>query len=170
MRDSWIPPSDSCPAAVTTALLEFAVDSQRYALPVGDVVEIVQAVAVTRLPVAPSIIEGIIDFRGRVVPVLDLRARFGLPPRQLDPSEHFIVARAGERVVAVRADEVADVSHVRLENVEPIADSVPHARHVAGVVKTATGVVLISDLTGFLSQAEQEALDSALEQVETAST
>lgn len=155
---------------MNTDLLEFAVEAQRYAIPVRDVVEIVRAVAVTPLPAAPAIVEGVIDLRGQVVPVLDMRARFGLPPRPVDPSQHFIVARAGERLVVIRVDEAAKVSRVNLDDVEPIARVAPGTRHVAGVMKTADGMVLIHELAAFLTQAENEGLTEALQGEEGART
>lgn len=155
---------------MNTDLLEFAVEAQRYAIPVRDVVEIVRAVAVTPLPAAPAIVEGVIDLRGQVVPVLDMRARFGLPPRPVDPSQHFIVARAGERLVVIRVDEAAKVSRVNLDDVEPIARVAPGTRHVAGVMKTADGMVLIHELAAFLTQAENEVLTETVQGEEGART
>ena len=153
---------------VTTELLEFRLDSNRYALRVGDVVEIVRAAAITRLPDAPAIVEGVIDLRGQLVPVLNLRARFGHPPRALDPSEHFIVASAGERTVAIRAEEAKSVARVDEGDINSLSHAVPHGRHVAGVVQTEEGLVLIHDLAGFLTQAESESVAAALHREESA--
>lgn len=153
---------------MTIELLEFRLDFHRYALRIGDVVEIVRAAAITRLPEAPAIVEGLIDLRGHLVPVLDLRARFGLPSRALDPTEHFIIARAGERTVAIRADEAKDVTRVNRADIDSLARAVPHGRHVAGVVKTDQGLVFIHDLAGFLTQAEAEHLDAILDRQEPA--
>jgi purine-binding chemotaxis protein CheW len=147
---------------VSIGLLEFEIDSQRYALPLEDVVEVVRAVAVTRLPAGPSIVDGIIDVRGDIVPVLDLRTRFRHPARTLDPSEHFIIARAGRRVVAMRADHAIGVSYVSAADIEAIDSSIARSRFVAGVAKTADGVVLIHHVGDFLSESESEALDRAL--------
>lgn len=145
-------------------LLQFEIASQRYALPLHDVVEVVAAVAVARLPSAPRIIEGVIDVRGRIVPVLDMRARFQHPPRELDPSEHFILARAGARVVALRADRAIDITRLESADIERLESSVARPKFVAGVAKTADGVVLIHHVADFLSESESEALDRALDE------
>ena len=145
-----------------TDLLQFSIESQQYAISVGDVVEIVCAVAITRLPAAPSIVEGVVDVRGRIVPVLDMRARFRLPAREVDPSEHFILADAGSRRVAMRVDRAVGVAHVEDADIERLTTTVPGARHVAGVAKLPDGVVLIHDVAGFLSHSESETLDHAL--------
>src|SRR5437870_13646015 len=85
-------------------ILVFEVGGQRYGLPAAEVREILRAVAIVPLPRAPAIIEGIINIRGTVVPVLDLRTRFRLPAKPVEPADHLVVAWAGERLVAVRVD------------------------------------------------------------------
>ena len=65
----------------TREVLVFEVEGQRYGLPTADVRELVRAVTITPLPNAPAVIEGVVNVRGRVLPVLDMRARFRLPAR-----------------------------------------------------------------------------------------
>src|SRR5436309_14010618 len=70
-------------------VLIFEVGSQRYGLPAAGVRELVRAVTVTPLPRAPAIVEGVIDLRGTIVPVLDIRARFRLPAKPPEPPHHL---------------------------------------------------------------------------------
>src|SRR5215813_89561 len=90
-------------------LLTFELDEQRFGLPMADVREVVRVAAFARLPKAPEVIEGVLNFRGALVPVLDIRARFGLPPRSVRTSDHLVVARAAKRTVAIRVDRVSDL-------------------------------------------------------------
>lgn len=143
-------------------LLVFELSGQRYGLSLSAVREVVRAVAITPLPGAPPVVEGAIDVRGRVVPVLDLRARFGLPPHALDPDQQLILARAGRRLVAVRADRVARLDSVPATAIEVATQVTPTLRHLAGVARLTDGLVLIHDLETFLSQAEAESLEDAL--------
>jgi purine-binding chemotaxis protein CheW len=124
--------------------------------------ELVRAVAITPLPHAPSVIEGVVDVRGCVLPVLDVRARFGLPARPLDPSDHFIVASAGPRGVILRVDRATHLALVDEASVQTPQTLGPSAIYVAGVAKLEGGLVLIHDLTTFLSAAEAASLDEAL--------
>jgi purine-binding chemotaxis protein CheW len=119
-------------------------------------------VSITPLPNAPAAIEGVVNVRGRVLPVLDVRARFRLPAKPLDPSDHFIVAAAGPRGVILRVDRAV---HLTLVDDDAIAqpDTLgPSATYVAGVAKIDGGLVLIHDLATFLSAAEGASLDEAL--------
>lgn len=142
--------------------LVFRLDRSRYALPLGDVVEVLPAVAMTALPKAPAIVEGVIDVRGRLVPVLDIRARFRLPASPMELSDHLVVARAGERTVALRADEAIEVVRLEARDIEPIEPAVPGAAYVSGVAHTPDGLVLLHDLQTFLTRAESDQLGQAL--------
>src|SRR5690625_3025021 len=121
-------------------ILVFELAGERYGLFLGAVHEIVRAVAITRLPGAPKIVEGAVDVRGRVIPVLDLRARFGLPAADLSPDEHMILARAGGRMVAIRVDRATRLERVDAEQVEEPARITQPLRHIAGVATLTDGL------------------------------
>ena len=144
-------------------VLVFEVAGQRYGLPTACVRELVRAVSITPLPGAPGVIEGVVDVRGRVLPVLDVRARFRLPVKPLDPSDHFIVASAGARGVILRVDRATHLALVDEAAVQPPQTLGPGATYVAGAARLDDGLLLIHDLTTFLSAAEAESLDEALQ-------
>ncbi|MGH7820350.1 MAG: chemotaxis protein CheW [Candidatus Binatia bacterium] len=143
-------------------ILVFEVGGQRYALRSPDVRELVRAVTIVRLPKAPAIVEGIINVRGTVVPVLDIRARFRLPARPAAHTDHLILARAGPRLVALRADRALGLVRVDAKDVDDAAAVIPAAEYVSGVAKLPDGLALIHDLHTFLSEAEAAALDDAI--------
>ena len=143
-------------------LLLFVIDDVQYAVRSEAVAEIIRAVAVTPLPNAPPVIEGIIDVRGRIAPVFDLRLRFGRPSRPVAASDHFILVRATTRLAALHVDRVLDLIDIDDSSVDPIGSQVSSA-HVAGVALLPDGMALIHDVDTFLSAAEAETLDSALE-------
>src|SRR5262245_6063358 len=92
-------------SAETLEVLVVASDGGTLALPSSDVVEVVRAVAVTPLPKAPAIVEGVMNVRGKVVPVINVRARLGLSAREIAPSDHFVIARVAGREVALHVDQ-----------------------------------------------------------------
>jgi purine-binding chemotaxis protein CheW len=144
--------------------LTFTIAGQRFAVRTDDVVEIVRAVRLARLPKAPPVIEGVIDLRGRVVPVLDVRTRFRLASKGLQPSDHFIIARANARVIGIRVDRAVDVLTLSESDVAEIGTVAPTSEYVAGVAKLTDGLVLIHDLATFLSHAEAQELAALVEE------
>lgn len=149
-------------------VLCFDLHTHRFGLPVAVVREVVRAVAVSALPKGPPIVEGVVNVRGRVVAVLDIRQRFGLPRREIDPDQHFIIAQAGARLVALRVDRTTDVIAVEPGAVEPASHLAPGVRHVAGIAKLPDGLLVIHDLERFLSLDESQQLDAVLAQAERA--
>lgn len=146
----------------SVSLVVFALHGERFALQGRAVREAVRAVAVAALPDAPGVVEGVINYRGRLAPVLDVRARFGLPPQRLDPGQHFILAEAGSRLVALRVDRALDLLEVPADAIESAASVAPGSRRTEGVARLADGLVVIHDLERFLSLDEGNALDGAL--------
>lgn len=140
-------------------LLTFDLDSQRCAVALDNVVEVVRMVAMAHLPDAPPLVEGMINLRGRVVPVLDLRARFGLASKGVALTDHLVIARAGSRTVAIRVDRARALVDVGPGDVDA---AVSTGNAVAGVAKLPDGLVLIHDLATFLSTAEAVRLDAAV--------
>lgn len=164
-RDRTTRTRDPNNSDVTTDVdtLLFELSGVRYAVPMHDVVEVVRAVEIRRLPAAPPITLGIIDVRGEIVPVFDIRVRFGYPHKPLALSDQFIIAQAGARRVALHVDSALGLHKLTVLAVQDAANLPNELVHVAGVAPTDQGLVLIHDLRSFLSQAEAHALDAALE-------
>jgi purine-binding chemotaxis protein CheW len=143
-------------------LLAFEFSARRLALPVELLDTIVWAVAVTPLPHAPEFVEGVINLRGQVVPVVDLRRRFGLPTVPLSLDQRFVVVRNGRRLLALRVDRVDAIVTVQSDAIERAERVIPGARHTAGIVRLPDGVIVIQDLEVLLSSEEEIRLDNAL--------
>ncbi|HEY1722971.1 MAG TPA: chemotaxis protein CheW [Magnetospirillaceae bacterium] len=139
--------------------LIFHLDAERFGIVAADVVEAVRAVMIAALPKAPPIVEGVINFRGRILPVLDIRARFGLPAKPLEPNDYLIIARTSNRVVALRVDRVSDFVSIADSDIVPAGDVPSIGAMVAGVAKLPDGLVIIHDFVAFLSATEAAALD-----------
>jgi purine-binding chemotaxis protein CheW len=94
-------------------ILVFEVAGRRFAIAVSEVRELLRAVSIVPLPLSGPALEGVLNLRGQVIPVLDLRARVGLPARAVVPSDHMIVAQSEGRLMAIRVDRALDL--VRLD-------------------------------------------------------
>ena len=114
------------------------------------------------MPAAPQLVLGVIDVGGRVLPVFDTRARFGLQRRPLDPSDHLLLARTAGRPVAL----VIDAAHGLIDQpADSMVEAVLLTRgldHIRGVLARDDGLVLIHDLEQFLTTDETCALNRAL--------
>ncbi len=144
-------------------LIVFALDSQRYALPLPVVDRVVRMAAITPLPKAPDIVLGIVNIQGRVIPVINIRRRFCLPDREIALTDQLVVAHTAQRPVALVADAVLDVIASSAQSLIAAENILPRVEYVEGVIKLADGMILIHDLDKFLSLEEAGSLDHALE-------
>ena len=143
-------------------MVVLGLDDGWYALRLAAVQRVVRAVEVTPLPKAPLIVLGVINVAGQIIPVFNLRKRFSLKQRQIEPSNQFIIATTRTRVVALVVDTVVGVIE-RLENeILAPASILSDMEYVEGVTKFEDGIVFIHDLGGFLSLDEANQLDQAL--------
>ena len=88
----------------------FALDEQHYALRLLAVDQIVRVVEIAPLPQAPEIVLGVINIQGGIIPVFHIRKRFHLPEREINLSDHLIIACTVKRLVALVADTVIGVA------------------------------------------------------------
>jgi purine-binding chemotaxis protein CheW len=154
--------NDAAPEPESDLYVVFALAARRFALQLAVVERSIRIVDVTSLPKAPRIVLGVINAAGRIIPVVDVRKRFGLPDRGFMASDQLLIARTSTqpsaRVLALWVDAVEGV-------VERVADSVPaavpshEAEYVTGILRLPDGMVLIHDLGKFLSLDEDRALD-----------
>lgn len=140
----------------------FSLDAQVFALPLAVVRRVLRAVHITPLPQAPAIVSGVIDMRGELVPVIDLRLRFGLPARALAPSDQFLVAMGRKRSLALRVDSTDGLIAIPDSDCTPIDEVVPGGAGLRGIARTANGIVLVQDLDALLTLEEEQALEEAI--------
>lgn len=143
-------------------LLMFSLDEHRYALRLSAVQYVAHAVEITCLPCAPEIVMGVINAKGKIVPVVNVRRRFGLPERDIELSDQFVIARTSHQPVALVVDAVNDIVSFSESDVVASENIWSGLNQVAGVLKLRDGIILVHDLDRFLSSDEEQALDRAL--------
>lgn len=98
--------------------LTFNLDGQNYGLPILMVQEIKGWTSVTELPNSPNYIRGVLNLRGAIVPVTDLRLRFDLPEKEYDELTVIILVKIGNRLSGIVVDSVSDVISVKSEDIK----------------------------------------------------
>lgn len=132
--------------------LVFTLEDQRYALGLEAVERVVRAVELTSVPEAPEILVGLINIRGKIVPVLDIRSRFHLPPRDMEIKDRIIVSRTSSRTIAVIADTIEGVAEFAQEEIHEARKILPDMEgYVEGVGKLNDDTVLIYDINKLFS-------------------
>jgi purine-binding chemotaxis protein CheW len=143
-------------------VLIFEVDGHPYGLDTSQIIEVVRAVQPTRLAQAPDIVEGIINVRGRVAVVIDLRTRFELTRRPIAPSDVLLLCEIDGRLFALRADATRALQSIDASQLADCGQIGAAVSFVRGALTLQDGLVLLCDLKSFLNEAEQLSLSRAL--------
>lgn len=157
------PKAPTLTSSSTLPLVIFTLDGLSWAMPLAKVLRVTPVVQMALIPQGPAVAVGVINFHGDVIPVLDLRGRFKLPPRTYDLHARLLIAQTASRRVALPVDAVLGVQALPVEAIRPPAEVLPGLDHVAGVVALTDGVLLIQDLDAFLSIEEDRLLSHALQ-------
>jgi len=160
MKDNGI--SDSVPNVTQEEVVLFELEGHMYGLPFSSVREVLRSFSPAPLPNAPKIVEGLLNVRGEIIPLLNLRKRLGLPEKPLSLSEHFLIAKDATKWVALRVDRVVNIQRVPIRKATDAGRFVVNSEVISGVATTQEGLVLIHDLNRFLSPAEQRELSQAM--------
>ncbi|MDZ7374177.1 MAG: chemotaxis protein CheW [candidate division KSB1 bacterium] len=103
-------------------LTVFTVGDEEYGVDILRVRAIERLSEITKVPHAPPYVDGVINLRGKIIPVVDLRKRMGLEPRPLDKSAKIVVVECGDETVGLRVDGVREVLRVPSSQTEPPPD------------------------------------------------
>jgi purine-binding chemotaxis protein CheW len=150
-------------------VLVFTIEGERFALPLASVERVVRAVAVTPLPDAPSKVAGVINVHGDLLPVVNMRLRLGLPEREIDPADQFILAKMDRLTVAIVADHVDGIILLPIGAAVNVEGVMGEFGIIDGILKVTGGLILLQNLQRFFALDERRSLDEALSCCESAS-
>lgn len=139
-------PEIPAPVGGISRMVVFFLDDQRYALPIERVQEIQQIVAYTEVPDATGITLGMVNLRGVVVPLVDLRMLVGLQPKDYHLETPMVICRVGDSLVALVVDEVEDVAEMPVGSLQSPSRLHALADRLLGVCMTEQGLVFLLDL------------------------
>lgn len=147
-------------------LVVFDLGSESYGVDIGSVREIIRMQEITSLPRMPEYVEGVINLRGKVTPVVDLRKRFRLEATDFTKETRIVVVDVGKQDIGVIVDAVTEVLRISSEGIEPPSSVVTTAEsdYLMGIVKLAERLIILLDLDRVLAeQAYSPDLDAEAE-------
>jgi purine-binding chemotaxis protein CheW len=125
-------------------LVGFIIGDEEYAVPILSIQEIIKPFTWTRVPQVPPYVLGVFNLRGAVIPLIDLRLKFGLPPKKQSEDTRFIVMRHGDDVAGFVIDRLTMAIRIKKENIGPAPDTVNgDDTIIEGVGKQADKIITI---------------------------
>ena len=142
-------------------VVSFKLGSEEYGVDIGQVQEINRMVAVTHVPRAPEFMEGVINLRGQLIPIIDLRARFGMERAEHSKSTRIVVTEIGTKRIGMVVDSVSEVLRLPLEQIEEAPDMISgvDTEYIRGVGKLDERLIILLDLGKIVTGAEKRDLE-----------
>lgn len=141
-------------------LVTFSIGEEEFGVDILKVQEIIRMMDITKVPKAPEFVEGVINLRGKVIPIIDLRKRFGLAARDRDKHTRIIVIEINDMIVGFIVDAVSEVLRIPANTVEPPPPVVAglESEYISGVGKLEDRLLILLDLDRLLSNDEVDVL------------
>ena len=144
--------------------LTFRIANEDYGISIANVTEIIGIQSITEIPEMPDYIKGVINLRGKVIPIMDVRKRFKLPEREYDERTCIIVVEIDGTSVGLVVDTVNEVADIPEDQVEPP----PKSKHkggsyIQGIGKIGKEVKILLDINKILYEEELETLSEAVQ-------
>ena len=147
-------------------VVSFSLGNEEYGVDIAQVQEINRMVQITHVPRAPHFMEGVINLRGQLIPIIDLRARFGMKRVEHTKNTRIVVTEIGSKRVGMVVDAVSEVLRIPVEQVEEAPEMISgvETEYIRGVGKLGDRLIIMLDLQRVISASEKrelEALDAA---------
>jgi purine-binding chemotaxis protein CheW len=129
-------------------LVTFALDREEFGIPIGQVREVIRVGDITRVPQAREHVRGVTNLRGRILAVIEIRTRMGLPPAEITPRSRIVVTGVHDRSLGILVDGVSQVLKVPAASVVPAPEEILSAKadYITGVARWNSRLVILLDL------------------------
>lgn len=141
-------------------LVSFEINDEEFGVDIQKVKEINRMVEVTRVPNAPEYVEGVINLRGKVIPIVDLRRRLEMPEKEYDKNTRIIVVELETKVIGFIVDSVSEVLRIKKEITEappPMVAGID-SEYITAIGKLDDRLLILLDLERILSGKEKAQL------------
>ncbi len=147
----------------------FDLNEEAHGVDISQVREIIRMEEITRVPRAPEFVEGVINLRGKVNPVVDLRARFSMPSTERTDEHGIIGVDVDGQDIGMVVDAVTEVSRTPSDSIEPPSSVITtdDSEYLTGIVKTDDKLIILLDIAKVISESEASALEEIQQSPDT---
>jgi purine-binding chemotaxis protein CheW len=152
-------------------LVGFRIGRETFGLPISIVREIIRVPEITAVPDAPDYVEGVINLRGRIIPVVDLRKRFGETLLEADKKNRVVVVELERRAIGLIVNSASEVLRIPPSEIQHPSDVFPEGElhFITGVGKFNGRLVILLDMSRMLQRGELSRLEEAADAAATVS-
>ncbi len=143
-------------------LVSFRLAQEEYGVEITKVQEIILVGEITRVPQTPPYVKGLINLRNTVIPIVDLRLRFGLAQEEATDETRIMVVNVAGKTIGIIVDAVSEVLRISREQIAPPPPTVagPGREYLTGLVRLDKRLLILLDIDKILGQEEKEAVEA----------
>ena len=141
----------------TIQVIVFSLGEERYGVEISQVKEIILPTQITRIPNVPDFVEGVLNLRGQIAAIINLRKRLGKEPKKNDENTRIIVIEYGNSTIGMMVDSVSEVKYLSSKNIEEIPRFLAlkdESKFLKGVGKLEDRLLTLMDLKELFSEEE----------------
>ena len=145
----------------TIQVIVFNLGEERYGVEISQIKEIILLTQVTHIPNVPDFVEGVLNLRGQIVAIINLRKKLGKEPKKNDENTRIIVIEYGSSTIGMMVDSVSEVKYLSSKNIEEIPRFLAlkdESKFLKGIGKLEDGLLTLMDLKELLSKNELEGM------------
>jgi purine-binding chemotaxis protein CheW len=149
-------------------LVSFKIGAEEFGIDILKVNEIIRMMSITKVPNAPSFVDGVVNLRGRVIPVINLRAKLILPRKEYDRNSRIIVVELNTKTIGFIVDEVSEVLRIPVNITEKPPEMVSgiNAAYITAIGKLEDRLLILLDLERILGENEGAELNKMADSLE----
>lgn len=145
----------------TIQVIVFNLGEERYGVEISQIKEIILLTQVTQIPNVPDFVEGVLNLRGQIVAIINLRKKLGKEPKKNDENTRIIVIEYGNSTIGMMVDSVSEVKYLSSKNIEEIPRFLAlkdDSKFLKGIGKLEDGLLTLMDLKELFSENELEGI------------
>jgi purine-binding chemotaxis protein CheW len=138
-------------------ILIFSINGEYYATNIMEVERILGYEKATKIPDSPQFVEGVINYEGKILPVITLSKRFNLPSTEIQEESKIIVAKQDNSKIGIIVDFVSEVKDVKIDNIEDSPEIISgiSKRYIKGLIKIDGRIIIYLNLSSILTEEEK---------------
>ncbi len=127
-----------------TQLVGFIIGDEEYAIPILNIQEIIKPIAYTRVPRTPNYVLGMFNLRGNVIPLIDLRRKFNITPKNEDEQTRYIVMKDGDNIAGFVIDKLTEAIRLKSSQIDPAPETLKKEKGmISGIGKRDKSILTI---------------------------
>lgn len=148
----------------TMQLVSFRLAEEEYGIEITEIREIILITEITQIPQTPHYVKGLINLRSTVIPVIDLRARFGLPEGDATDESRIMVLNVGTKTIGIVVDAVSEVLRIAQNQISPPPPTVAGLgrEYLTGLIKLEDRLLILLDVEKVFGEEEAEILEHSV--------